>query len=460
MTLFAKVRAKITDGQQVVVVNTLWLLSEKALLMAGGLLLSILIARDLGSEEFGRYNYVLSFVMLFGPLFSLGMYNVLLRELGKRPNLAPTILTTCLIARLIAGGSISAITLGVMYWYLGNDADNHWKFATIGVLLVCHISNAFEVYERWFQHKSNNAVLVKWRVCCFAFFMVLKLYLLAVGSSFSTILLAVSAEVLIKNLGYGWLYRRYQQDGNASEAANKTAPNKSVKGQYDSQVFSDIFEQSKYLILAAFAAIVYFKIDIIMLEAMRPISEVGVYAVAAKISEVWYVLPQGLIAAMYPKLLEIAKTQPKRYEALLQRGFDWLFITAFSTSVVMLFIGPWLIELLFGAEYVLAGQILQLHIFASVFVYMRVLLSQWLVTISFAQFALFRESSGAVVNILLNLWLIPLYGVWGAAIATIVSYAVSSYVCLWFFARTRKIAWMMTKAMAFPLRIKAVLSLR
>lgn len=445
MDFLAKLRAKITDGQQVVVVNFLWLLAEKALLIAGGMLLAIFLARGLGSEDFGRYNYVLSFVMLFGPLFSLGMYNVLLRELGKRPNLAPTILTTCLTARILAGGTISAIALGIMYWYLGNDVDDNWKFASISVLLICHISNAFEVYERWFQHKSNNAVLVKWRVCCFAFFMALKLYLLAVEASFSTILWAVSAEVMVKNIGYGLLYRRYQAGG--------------AKGRYDGQVFADIFAQSKYLILAAFAAIVYFKIDIIMLEAMRPISEVGIYAVAAKVSEVCYVLPQVIITAMYPKLLEIAKTQPKRYDALLQWGFDWLFVSALGISVVMFLINPWLIELVFGAEYVLAGQLLQLHIFASVFIYMRVLLSQWLVTVSFAQFALFRESSGAVINILLNLWLIPLYGVWGAAIATIVSYGVSSYVCLWFFARTRPIAWMMTKAMAFPLRIRQLFTL-
>ena len=436
----AKINAKLTAGQQSVLVNSLWLLAEKFLLMAGGLLLSMFLARGLGSEDFGRFNYVLSFVMLFGPLFGLGMYNVLLRELGRSSENAPTILTTCLTVRLLSGLCISAVTLGVMYWYLGDT----WKFATISVLLLCHISNAFEVYERWFQHKSNNEVLVKWRVCCFSFFMLLKFYLLAMDASFSVILLAVSAEVVTKNFGYGVLYRRYQDY--------------SQQGKYQHQVFRQVFEQSKYLILATFAAMVYFKIDIVMLEAMRPISEVGIYAVAAKISEVWYVLPQVVITAMFPKLLEIAKSQPKRYDALLQRGFDWLFIAALVISVLMFFISPWLIELLFGAEYVLAGQLLQLHIFASLFIYMRVLLSQWLVTVSFAQFALFRESSGAIVNVLLNLWLIPLYGVWGAAIATIVSYAVSSYVCLWFFARTRKIAWMMTKAMVFPLRLKAVLS--
>ena len=440
--MWRNLASRITTGQRSVLVNSAWLLTEKFLLMAGGLLLSMFLARGLGSEDFGRFNYVLSFVMLFGPLFSLGMYNVLLRELSKTPDNAPTILTTCLTARILAGTIISAIAIGIMYWYFGST----WKFATISLLLVCHITNGFEVFERWFQHKANNEVLVKWRVANFSIFMLLKFYLLAIDAQFSTILLAVSVEVVSKNLGYGYLYRRYQDYPQ--------------KGSYQQQVFKDIFAQSKYLIAAAFAAIIYFKIDIIMLEAMRPISEVGIYSVAAKISEVWYVLPQVVIAAMYPNLLEIAKTQPKRYDALLQRGFDWLFIAALGISVVMFFISPWLIELLFGAEYVLAGQLLQLHIFASLFIYMRVLLSQWLVTVSFAQFALFRESSGAIVNVLLNLWLIPLYGVWGAAIATIVSYAVSSYVCLWFFSRTRKIAWMMTKAMVFPLRLRAVLSIR
>ncbi len=425
-------------GKRLIVKNSVWLLIEKVILMGGGLALSIVFARMLGSDDFGRYNYVLSFVALFAPVFALGMYNVLLREFSKHPQKIPDILRTCLTSRLLSGSVVMVIAVIGLYGVFGVG----WKFELIGLLLFSHIFNAFEVFARWFVHKSLNPVLVKWRVVNFVFFALIKLWVIWQYQDFSLLIMAMAVEVLVKNGGYRYLYSRHRESNN--------------NGRFQLDLFKDIFSQSKFLILSSLASVIYLKIDILMLESMLPIEEVGVYSVAAKLSEVWYVLPQVVITAFFPKLLEIAKDQPKRYDSILQKGFDILFISALVLSILVFLVSPWIVEILYGQSYAEAAQILRLHIFASCFIYMRALFSQWLVSERFAEFSLISQVSGAVANVLLNLWLIPLYGTWGAAVATVISYAVTSYFCLFFFKRTRKLGVMMTKAMIFPLRLREV----
>jgi O-antigen/teichoic acid export membrane protein len=436
----AKVRAEIKidnpSQKRIILENTAWLLTEKAVVMGGGLLLSIFIARYLGPESFGRYSYLVSFVSLFAPLFALGMFNVLLREFARAPDKIANIITTCLTSRLLSGLLFTLLTCVVLIFI--DDAP--WKFQPLAILLIANISNAFEVYGLWFQHKSDNKTLVIWRISCFALFALLKALVIFRYQAVLPLIWLIAAELVIKNMGYKYLYHRTRQP----------------KGKFERAIFDDIFSQTKFLILSSLAAVVYLKIDILMLESMRSAEEVGVYAVAAKLSEVWYILPQVVITAFFPKLLEIAKSDRLRYYKILQQGFDLLFISALVFSVMIYFIAPWVIQLLYGEAYREAIPILRLHIFASLFIFMRVLLSQWLVSERFAQFSLVSQLSGAVINVLLNLILIPIYGAMGAAIATLVSYAVTSYFCLFLSSRTRVIARMMSKAMVFPFRLKQV----
>ena len=136
---------------RVIFTNSLLLLSEKILLISGGLLLSVLFARLLGPEDFGRYNYVLSVAALFIPIYSLGIGNILLRELSEQPAVAPYLLASCFKARFITGVLVAIVVITVLFYIYGYS----WKPQLIGLLLFANIFNAFEVYDKWFQHKST-----------------------------------------------------------------------------------------------------------------------------------------------------------------------------------------------------------------------------------------------------------------------------------------------------------------
>ena len=221
---------------------------------------------------------------------------------------------------------------------------------------------------------------------------------------------------------------------------------------------SSLLKQSKWMILSGIASIIYLKIDQVMLTEMVSASENGVYAVASRISEVWYFFSIALVASFFPTLLKTKNDDFSKYKAQLQRLSDILFTSAIVIAITLTFLSDWLIVFLFGAEYIAAGQILSLHIWAGVFVFMRALLSKWLLAEDLIIFSLVTHGVGAIINVLLNYWLIPLLQGEGAAIATVISYAFASYIVLFFHRSTWPMAKIMTKSLLLPIRFLKPLS--
>ena len=124
-------------------------------------------------------------------------------------------------------------------------------------------------------------------------------------------------------------------------------------------------------------------------------------------------------------------------------------------------LAPKLVAVLYGSKYAAAGMILRIHIWAGVFVFMRQLLSRWLIIEGLLVYSLVTHGLGAVGNVVLNAWLIPLHGGIGAAVATLLSYAMASYFGLFFAKRTRGMAAQMTFSLCMPFRAaRAVRGLR
>ena len=88
-----------------------------------------------------------------------------------------------------------------------------------------------------------------------------------------------------------------------------------------------------------------------------------------------------------------------------------------------------------------------MYIWAGVFVSLGVVSSKWLITENLERYSLYITLFGAILNIVFNLYLIPIYGIRGAAIATLISYGTASYLSLAIFKKTRDNFWVATNAL-------------
>ena len=140
---------------------------------------------------------------------------------------------------------------------------------------------------------------------------------------------------------------------------------------------------------------IYLRIDIVLLERLRGVEEAGIYAVAARLSEVWYMVPVALMGAVFPALWSRRSDGPA-YQRSLQGSLDALFAVALALAVFLQFAGRPLVHLLFGTAFSASTPVLQIHIWAGMFIFMRALLSRWLLAEDLLRFSLVTHVAGAV----------------------------------------------------------------
>ncbi len=191
------------------------------------------------------------------------------------------------------------------------------------------------------------------------------------------------------------------------------------------------------------------KIDQLMLGGMIGDKEVGVYSAAVRISEVWYFIPVAIVSSVAPSIVEAKKIGEDLYYRRIGHSFRVLTGIAYGIAFLMAVFSTRLVLLLFGPEYAGAGVVLAIHTWAAVFVFLGVARGPWILNEGLMTLSLYSTTAGAVVNVVLNVLLIPRFGINGAAIATLLSYGVSGFFFNGFPRATRTIFRMQLRALLF-----------
>jgi len=435
--LFPFSKIKSSSSTLAAIKNASWLIGEKLFSMLLVLLISIMIARHLGPDSFGMLNYLLAIVALMAPFCALGFNAIITREIVKDTDRQNIIMSTALAFRFIGGG-VAALFLFFIY-SLGILSKLESSLGWLVLLSIVNIFTALHVIDFWFQAKVLSRYVVKARLIAMLMSSGVKVVLVINNAELNAFVWAAAFESLLISLSFLSIYL-YK--------ANFFRVN-----DIDWQYGFALLKQSKWLVISGIASIIYLKIDQLMLAEMVSVTEVGIYSVASRMSEVWYFFPTAVVASFFPSLLKLKEENEQKYQVRLQKLCDFLFVFALILAICLTFLADWLIIFLFGRDYSAAGFILSLHIWAGLFVFMRALLSKWLLAEHLVFFSFVTHGVGAVINVTLNLWLIPLYQGVGAAVATVISYAFASYIVLFFHHSTRPMAIIMTKSLLFPVRL-------
>ncbi|WP_026053715.1 polysaccharide biosynthesis C-terminal domain-containing protein, partial [Leptospira santarosai] len=105
--------------------------------------------------------------------------------------------------------------------------------------------------------------------------------------------------------------------------------------------------------------------------------------------------------------------------------------------------------LFFGEKFSEAGTVLAIHIWAGIFVFLGVASSRYYLTENLPKEELYKSISGCLANIVLNYFFIPLYGIKGAAIATVISQFIASTLFNLLFKRTREVFFIQLESVFF-----------
>lgn len=197
-----------------------------------------------------------------------------------------------------------------------------------------------------------------------------------------------------------------------------------IKSVYQNR---ELFSFSWPLVFSGFALLIITWTDTIMLGALKTVREVGMYNAALPTSYMLYTVPQGLAFLVVPTLTYLfSKKEMNEFRLVYRTVTKWLFM--FNLILLSLFIlfSKEIISVLFGVEYSLAGDVLIILSIGLFINYFLIFTGYVPIISNKTKLDLFNLSTGAILNIILNILLIPKYSIIGAAIATSISFIVIS----------------------------------
>lgn len=427
----APLRTRLDGNRQLqeIAANFGWLTADRIVRMGLGVLVGVWVARYLGPERLGIFAYVQAVIALFLGFSTMGLDYIVVRELVGRVGRKSRIMGTALALRLV--GAFVALVVSNLVIVLSKPGDHliHLLAAIMGSAMVFQ---AFDTIDLWFQSQvqSKYTVLVKNSV--FVAMACLKVALILLKASLVAFAWAVLAEYALGALFLLVAYRYKNEDAGA--------------WRVDFRMAKSLMRDGWPLILSGLAVMIFMRIDQIMLSQMGSNKAVGVFSAALRLSEVWYFVPIAVVSSVMPSLVEAKKAGEDAYNRRFQVFSRLMVALALVIVIPMTFFARHLVVILYGPAFAGAGPILAVHIWTAVFVFLGVAQGPWFVIEKLTKLSLKRTLGGAIVNVGLNLYLIPRFGGIGAAVASLFAQITCNLVMNYFDHRTRHLFWMAVKA--------------
>ena len=387
--------------------NTGWLFLEQIIRMVIGLLVGVWVARYLGPEQFGQINYAVAFVALFGIIASMGLDGIVIRDIVRKPSCKNEILGTSFSIKLVSGIVVFCLIMGAVYLVRPDEPLIHWL---VGIIAAGTIFQSLEVINLWFQSQVQSKYTVFAKNIALLTVSAIRIVLILMKAPLIAFAWAGLTEII---LGSMMLAVSYKFQGGYFKA-----------WRVRMDMAKGLLRDSWPLIFSTAFVIINLQIDKIMVGEISGDKELGSYAAAARLSEIWYMIPLIIGASIAPALTEERYNDRQSYKAKLQKAYDILSILALSLALPITFLSKKIILLLYGLDYINASLMLSIHIWSALFVFHVSLRTRSLIIENHQRIIAAYAFLTVVSNILLNYVLIPLYGGIGASWASLASWSL------------------------------------
>jgi O-antigen/teichoic acid export membrane protein len=408
--------------------NTGWLMFGKILSM----IVAFVIARYLQAANFGDLSFADAFTTIVAAVAALGLDSFIIREIIVEPEKKSEILGTSLVLRLAV--SIILIPLTITIYLLFHHYAEKPGISLSWIIVIMSFAavfKSFNIIDSYFQSQVASKYVVQVQNVCVIISAALKMILVLLKMPLIYFAMALTFDSIILALGLIYMYHK-----KGFSLMSWTFSRSRAKG---------LLKKSFPLILSAVMVSIYMKIDTVMLKSQGSI-EVGIYNAAAKLSEAWYFIPMAIVSSVFPAIIHARTTDLERYHKRIVSLYDLLVLISLPVAIFISFFANDIIHLLYADGFTGAGPMLSIHIWSGIFVFLGSASSQYLLAEGYTMISFQRTALGAVVNILLNFWLIPLYGGIGASVATLIACMVSTFYLL-FTGKTRQQGVLMLKSL-------------
>lgn len=386
--------------------NTMALGISQIITAALGVVLFIFIARFLGDVEFGKLSFAQSFTGILVIFADVGMSSFTIREVARDRNLAPQYISNIAIIKMLLSGMTFALMALII------NLMNYPEDTTFIVYLFgfSAILNSFSMFFRSifkaFERMEYEAYL---NIICSAI-------------KTSTGLLLLFSGYGIIEVAYAFVFAGIINLFLSLVVTLKRFAKPTVK--IDLELWKHLLSGALPFCMTLVVGMLYLRIDVVMLSAMKGDAAVGWYNAACTIVYGLVFIPTILSSAVFPVMSRLFTSSTDALKVMIEKFAKYSFITALPILIILIVLADEFITIIYGNEFI--NSIITLQIL-SVYLSMRFVNHATGFTLSSTNKEHLRAFSAAIAagsNIILNLFLIPEYSYVGAAVATVLTEVV------------------------------------
>lgn len=414
-------------GFQRYFVNTSWVFFGQLFFSAMAFLVGTWVARYLGPEQFGAFSYAVSFCALFSFLAGFGVDSILTRELVRRPERTDDLLGAAFYIKLF-GGLLAVLVINLV------SSEVHHDSLTRLLVFVYSISYAlqsFAVISSYFQARVISKKTIQVQIGVSLISVAVKAVLIYFHASVVWFVGTYIVDAVTLAIGLIWIYVR--------------ARTHQSRIRLHWPLVIELARNSLPLMCTIIAVAVYSKVDQVIIRQLLGQAAVGIYAVAVRMTEVWYLVPSIIGASLFPAIINARKVSIELFNQRMHRLYFFIFWLGVAIVLGGLLLGRPIIYLLFGTQYQDSISIFYLYLCSLIPSFIMSICNYYLIAENYTREYLLVTCVGAILNVVLNLFLIPRFYTMGAAAATVISYSFVP-LSLWLFPRTREQFYIICKA--------------
>ena len=367
------------------------------------LLLLVLAGRFLGAEQFGAFAYALSVTTLLTYLTNLGLDSLLIRHIAIDNNKADYAIGTILTWKLLITAVVTAVYLVIIIYVTRDETILELIFILMPASLLRSFNLTYRACFQGFEKFGIESVVV----------LAERLILFCVG--FATLWSTHSA------IYFAWTFFFTRAIMSVIYVVALRSRICRFRLALDLP-FAKAFQIEAFpLGIAILIFGVYSQVDILMLGIYASSPNIGLFGSAQKIYEGCLVIAFVIGSTVYPRLSKLYATDPNRHKDLTARYFKYLtLVSAPLAATGLLFSGP-IIRIFFGASFLPASEALSFLLIAAAFYFIVAGCYTIFRSMGLQRMVMRLGLSGLIVKVILNMILIPIYGIEGAAISAIIA---------------------------------------
>lgn len=392
-----------------IVKNATWIIGCKIIKAILTVIVTMITARYLGPSNYGLISYAASIVTFVTPIMKLGLDSIIVHEIINNPDGEGEILGTTILANLI---SATLCIIGISSFVCIVNKGESETIVVCVIYSMLLLFQAIEMIQYWFQAKVLSKYSAISMLISYIIVTLFQIYISATGKGIYWFAISYSIDFFIIAVLLLYTYKK----------------KKGQKLKFSFLIFKRMFAKSKYYIVSSMMVTIFAQTDKIMLKLMVGNEAVGYYSAAVTSANMIGFVFAAIIDSVRPSIFEGKVKSKECFENRLKNLYTIIIYCSLIISLILTILSPLVVRILYGKEYIASISSLRIVVWYTTFSYLGTVRNIWIVAENKQKYLWIINFSGAILNVVINYILIPLYGINGAAIASLITQIFTNFV--------------------------------